>query len=215
MRRGSGCGARCAAGACSPSGQDPHGPGADVQPSSRAGSTTTGASTSPCCIRSSATSTRSCGGPCGNTNGCAATTAGTQVHRRRRQTPAGPVRALALRRAPRRLDDGSPVSREVHAGFCERRGVRLPPATHPGVSLAWTEMPARASEQERRSRLGIDLLGRELRASPLTVRCRGRARDAVRRRDRQARDAGLRRYAKRRPYVRSVPGGPRHRPRRF
>jgi hypothetical protein len=25
------------------------------------------------------------------------------------------------------------VSREVHAGFCERRGVRLPPATHPVV----------------------------------------------------------------------------------
>ena len=35
---------------------------------------------------------------------------GAQVHRRRRQTPAGPVRALAVRRAPRRLDDGSPVS---------------------------------------------------------------------------------------------------------
>ena len=30
----------------------------------------------------------------------------------------------------RRLDDGSPVSREVHAGFCERREVRLLPATH-------------------------------------------------------------------------------------
>ena len=29
-----------------------------------------------------------------------------------------------------RLDDGSPVSREAHAGFCESRGVRFPPATH-------------------------------------------------------------------------------------
>ena len=29
-----------------------------------------------------------------------------------------------------RLDDGSPVSREVHAGFCESRGGRFPPATH-------------------------------------------------------------------------------------
>ena len=52
------CGARCAAGGRSPLGQGPHGPGAHVQPpSSRAGSTTTDASTSPCCIRSSATST--------------------------------------------------------------------------------------------------------------------------------------------------------------
>jgi RNA-directed DNA polymerase len=30
----------------------------------------------------------------------------------------------------RRLDDGSPVSREVHAGFCEGLGVRFPRATH-------------------------------------------------------------------------------------
>jgi transposase len=27
------------------------------------------------------------------------------------------------------LDDRSPVSREAHAGICERRGVRFPPAT--------------------------------------------------------------------------------------
>ena len=32
-------------------------------------------------------------------------------------TAAGPVRSLALRRAPCRLDDGSPVSREAHAGI--------------------------------------------------------------------------------------------------
>jgi len=40
----------------------------------------------------------------------------------RRQTPARHCRALAAGRAPRRLDDGIPVSRDVHAGFCERRG---------------------------------------------------------------------------------------------
>ena len=34
-----------------------------------------------------------------------------------------------------RLDDGSPVSGDVHAGFCERRGVQLPPATHLGQLL--------------------------------------------------------------------------------
>ena len=33
-------------------------------------------------------------------------------------------------RAPRRLDDGSPVSGDVHAGFYERREVRSLPATH-------------------------------------------------------------------------------------
>jgi hypothetical protein len=31
----------------------------------------------------------------------------------------------------RSLNDKSPVSREVHAGFCESRGVRLSPATRP------------------------------------------------------------------------------------
>ncbi|MGH3874235.1 MAG: hypothetical protein ACRDSR_22495, partial [Pseudonocardiaceae bacterium] len=31
---------------------------------------------------------------------------------------------------PRRLDDGSRVTRERHARFNERRGVQLPPATH-------------------------------------------------------------------------------------
>ena len=40
-------------------------------------------------------------------------------------------RAKALR-----LDDGSPVSREAHAGFYERRGVRFPPATHP-IYAGW------------------------------------------------------------------------------
>src|SRR5437879_4561346 len=30
-----------------------------------------------------------------------------------------------------RLDDGSRMNREVHVRFCERRGVRFPPATHP------------------------------------------------------------------------------------
>jgi hypothetical protein len=42
----------------------------------------------------------------------------------------GPVRPLAVRRQARRLDDGSRVSREAPARFCERRRVRLPPPTH-------------------------------------------------------------------------------------
>ncbi len=33
-----------------------------------------------------------------------------------------------------KLDDGSRMSREAQVRFCERRGVRLPPATHPRVS---------------------------------------------------------------------------------
>jgi Reverse transcriptase (RNA-dependent DNA polymerase)/Group II intron, maturase-specific domain len=53
---------------------------------------------------------------------------GATVAGRRRTTPTGPVCALAAR-APGRLDNGSPVSREAHAGFCERRGVKLPPPT--------------------------------------------------------------------------------------
>ena len=57
--------------------------------------------------------------------------AGLAVNRRVREEPD--ERAEAEGRAARRLDDGSPVSGDVHAGFCERRGVRLPPATHPKV----------------------------------------------------------------------------------
>jgi hypothetical protein len=35
-----------------------------------------------------------------------------------------------------RLDGGSRMSREVHVRFCESRGVRLPPATHPDSGAA-------------------------------------------------------------------------------
>ena len=42
---------------------------------------------------------------------------GAQVPGRRVPTTARTLRPLAIRHAPRRLDDGSPVSREVHAGF--------------------------------------------------------------------------------------------------
>ncbi len=42
---------------------------------------------------------------------------GAQVPSRRLPAPTWPVRPLAVWRAPRRLDDGSPVSREAHAGF--------------------------------------------------------------------------------------------------
>ena len=53
-----------------------------------------------------------------------------KVPGRRLPTPARPVRPLALWCAPRRLDDGSPVSGDVHAG-CARdmtssSGVRVP-----------------------------------------------------------------------------------------
>ena len=51
---------------------------------------------------------------------------GTQVPRRGLSTRARPVRPLALRRAPRRLDDGSRMSREAHVRFYERRGTQLP-----------------------------------------------------------------------------------------
>ena len=56
-------------------------------------------------------------------------TAGVAMVGERRPTRPDPVRALAAGRAALRLDDGSRVSREVHARFCESRGVRLPPAT--------------------------------------------------------------------------------------
>ena len=42
---------------------------------------------------------------------------GTEVPGRRLPTPTRTVRPLAVWCAPRRLDDGSPVSREAHAGF--------------------------------------------------------------------------------------------------
>ena len=38
------------------------------------------------------------------------------------------------------------MSREVHAGFCERRGVRLPPATHLVVLCATREQAEQARE---------------------------------------------------------------------
>src|SRR6266567_622105 len=48
----------------------------------------------------------------------------------RRPALPGIVRSLALRPQTRWLDDGSRVSREASARFCERRGVRFPPPTH-------------------------------------------------------------------------------------
>jgi group II intron maturase len=59
-----------------------------------------------------------------------------------------------------RLDDTSPVSREGHAGFCERRGARLPPATQPPC-LHGVPTPARRGgfscgprDRRRRRRFG-------------------------------------------------------------
>ena len=40
------------------------------------------------------------------------------------------------------------MSREVHAGFCERRGVRLPPATHLVVLVHGTEAQAHVIKEE-------------------------------------------------------------------
>src|SRR5204863_9576335 len=56
-----------------------------------------------------------------------------------------PVRPLAVRRQARRLDDGSRVSREAPARFCERRRVRLPPPTH---LILRTERSVRARAQQ-------------------------------------------------------------------
>jgi len=56
---------------------------------------------------------------------------GAQAPRRGLPTRTRPVRPLADRRATRRLDDGSRMTGDCHVRFYERRGVRLPPATHP------------------------------------------------------------------------------------
>ena len=86
---------------------------------------------------------------------------GAQVPRRRLPTPAGPVRPLALRRAPRRLDDGSRMTGDCHVRFCERRGVRFPPATHPGESAGCSQAPAPDEDEARRCRVdGSGRVGR-------------------------------------------------------
>ena len=61
----------------------------------------------------------------------------TVAGRERRTTRADAVCSLAVGRAARRLDNGSRVSREVHARFCESRGVRFPPATLLTVDTVW------------------------------------------------------------------------------
>ena len=55
-----------------------------------------------------------------------------------------------------RLDDGSPVSREAHAGFCESRGVKLPPATHLVVLCSSQD---EAEEAQRRATAILGDLG--------------------------------------------------------
>jgi hypothetical protein len=70
-------------------------------------------------------------GPCGNTNGCAAIPprrAGSWPPSTDASRACSPTGDSA--RAPT-AGRWEPGEREVHAGFCERRGVRLPPATHP------------------------------------------------------------------------------------
>ncbi len=65
----------------------------------------------------------------------------------------GLVRSLALRPQARWLDDGSRVSREASARFCERRGVRFPPPTLPVVHCV-TEQQARQVRAALAKRLG-------------------------------------------------------------
>lgn len=52
-----------------------------------------------------------------------------------RKTRTSALRPLADELRCHRLDGGSPVNREVHAGFYEGRGVRLPPATRLSARL--------------------------------------------------------------------------------
>jgi hypothetical protein len=47
------------------------------------------------------------------------------------QPPFGRDEPDERAKAEGRLDDGSPVSREAHAGFCERRGGEIPPGDSP------------------------------------------------------------------------------------
>ena len=102
--------------------------------SCKAGSTTTAASTSRCCIpllrRINDHLVR---WACRKTQTAAPTRkTSKRTPGPRRPTLPGLVRPLALRPQTRRLDDGSRVSREASARFCERRGVRFPPPTHLG-----------------------------------------------------------------------------------
>ena len=97
---------------------------------------------------------------------------GTAIPGDRRTTRTNAVRPLAGARR-HRLDDKSPVSREAHAGICESRGVKLPPATQPEVSLKLnrpdsTEFPTASWRCNSAGRAGA-------RAKPILPR-RGRSR---------------------------------------
>jgi hypothetical protein len=76
-----------------------------------------------------------------NTNGCVVTAPGRRGSWRRlpNGTPSCSPTGRSAAHA-RWLDERSPVSREAHAGICERRGVKLPPATRPGVSRHLLEL---------------------------------------------------------------------------
>jgi RNA-directed DNA polymerase len=58
------------------------------------------------------------------------------------------------------------VSREVHAGFCERRGVRFPPATHP-LAICKTRREALAALDALR--VILDELGLRLKESKTRI----------------------------------------------
>ena len=60
----------------------------------------------------------------------------------------------------RRLDDRSPVSREAHAGICERRGVKLPRRLNPFCAMGFEPVlfvrpPLRLAWIELRARIGL------------------------------------------------------------
>jgi RNA-directed DNA polymerase len=58
-----------------------------------------------------------------------------------------------------RLDGGSRMSREVHVRFCESRGVRFPPATHPVVHCATQRQASEvlAALEQRMAEVGLQL----------------------------------------------------------
>ncbi|MDQ5857610.1 MAG: hypothetical protein M3542_04935, partial [Acidobacteriota bacterium] len=62
------------------------------------------------------------------------------------------------------------MSREIHAGFCERRGARLPPATHLVVLCVTREQAEKARQRAAAvlAELGLRLHPEKTRIAHLT-----------------------------------------------
>jgi hypothetical protein len=73
------------------------------------------------------------------------------------------LRPLAPHRAHPKSACGSPVRGDPHAGFCESRGVRFPPATHLGPG----QIPARQPSIGRQLLYHRDELSARMTAGPL------------------------------------------------